>query len=51
MILSDLDIDQSTKVYYSIGEVSKILDVNTSLVRFWEKEFEILKPKKNKKGN
>lgn len=51
MILSDLDIDQSTKVYYSIGEVSKILDVKTSLVRFWEKEFEILKPKKNKKGN
>lgn len=39
------------KRYYSIGEVARILDVNTSLVRFWEKEFDILKPKKNKKGN
>lgn len=40
-----------TKLYYSIGEVSKMFDVNTSLIRFWEKEFDILKPKKNKKGN
>lgn len=39
------------KLYYSIGEVARIFNVNTSLVRFWEKEFEILKPKKNKKGN
>ena len=39
------------KLYYSIGEVAKILNVNVSLIRFWEKEFEILKPKKNKKGN
>ena len=39
------------KLYYSIGEVAKTLNVNVSLVRFWEKEFEILKPKKNKKGN
>ena len=39
------------KLYYSIGEVSKIFDVNTSLIRFWEKEFDIIKPKKNKKGN
>jgi len=39
------------KIYYSIGEVAKMFDVNTSLIRFWEKEFEILKPKKNKKGN
>ena len=39
------------KLYYSIGEVAKMFDVNTSLIRFWEKEFEILKPKKNKKGN
>ncbi len=39
------------KLYYSIGEVSKILNVNVSLVRFWEKEFDILQPKKNKKGN
>ena len=40
-----------TKLYYSIGEVAKLFDVNTSLIRFWEKEFDILKPKKNKKGN
>jgi len=43
--------DDIEKRYYTIGEVSAILDVNTSLVRFWEKEFDILKPKRNKKGN
>ncbi len=42
---------QVEKLYYSIGEVAKIFDVNTSLIRFWEKEFDIIKPKKNKKGN
>ena len=40
-----------TKVYYSIGEVAAMFDVNNSLIRFWEKEFDIIKPKKNKKGN
>lgn len=39
------------KLYYSIGEVSKILQVPVSTVRFWENEFRILKPMKNKKGN
>lgn len=39
------------KVYFSIGEVAEMFDVNTSLIRFWEKEFDVLKPKKNKKGN
>jgi len=39
------------KLYYSIGEVAKMFDVSTSLIRFWENEFDILKPKKNKKGN
>ena len=39
------------KLFYSIGEVAKLFDVNTSLIRFWEKEFTVLKPKKNKKGN
>jgi DNA-binding transcriptional MerR regulator len=39
------------KVYYTIGEVAKMFEVNTSLIRFWEKEFDILKPHKNKKGN
>jgi len=39
------------KLYYTIGEVAKMFDVNTSLIRFWEKEFEVIKPHKNKKGN
>ena len=39
------------KLYYSIGEVASMFDVNTSLIRFWEKNFDIIKPKKNKKGN
>ena len=39
------------KLYYSIGEISKAFEVNASLIRFWEKEFDILKPKKNAKGN
>lgn len=39
------------KLFYTIGEVAKIFRVNTSLIRFWEKQFNILKPKKNKKGN
>lgn len=38
------------KVYYSIGEVAEMFKVATSLIRFWESEFEILKPQKNKKG-
>ncbi|HNV51546.1 MAG TPA: MerR family transcriptional regulator [Tenuifilaceae bacterium] len=39
------------KLYYSIGEVADMLKVNTSLIRFWEKNFDIIKPHKNKKGN
>lgn len=39
------------KVYYSIGEVAELFEVNQSLIRFWEKEFDILSPQKNKKGN
>ena len=39
------------KIYYSIGEVAAMFDVKNSLIRFWEKEFSIIKPKKNKKGN
>jgi DNA-binding transcriptional MerR regulator len=42
---------ETTKLYFSIGEVAEMFKVNTSLIRFWEKEFEILKPVKNKKGN
>ena len=39
------------KLFYTIGEVARMFNVNTSLIRFWEKEFDIIKPKKNKKGN
>lgn len=39
------------KMFYSMGEVSEMLDVKPSLVRYWEGQFEVLKPKKNKKGN
>lgn len=39
------------KLYYSIGEVAEMLDVPVSTVRFWENEFDVLKPMKNKKGN
>lgn len=39
------------KKYYSIGEVASMFDVATSLIRFWESEFDIIKPKKNRKGN
>lgn len=43
--------DNVEKIFYSIGEVAKHFNVNVSLIRFWEKQFDILKPKKNKKGN
>lgn len=39
------------KLYYPIGEVADMFQVNTSMIRFYEKEFEILQPKKNAKGN
>ena len=39
------------KLYYSIGEVAEMFDVSTSLIRYWEGEFDILKPRKNRKGN
>ena len=38
------------RLYYSIGEVASMFSVNTSLIRFWEKEFDVIKPKRNKKG-
>ena len=46
-----MHIDLPEKRYYGIGEVAKAFRVNTSLIRFWEKEFDALKPKKNAKGN
>lgn len=39
------------KVYHSIGEVAEMFGVSKSLIRFWETEFDILKPRKNAKGN
>lgn len=38
------------KVYYRIGEVAEMFKVNISLIRFWETEFDIIKPYRNKKG-
>ncbi|MFP9100036.1 MerR family transcriptional regulator [Flavobacterium sp. RHBU_24] len=46
-----MHLDLPEKRYYSIGELAKAFDVNASLIRFWDKEFDILKPKKNAKGN
>ena len=42
---------ETEKLYYSIGEVSDMFEVKTSLIRFWEKEFDLIKPQKNNKGN
>lgn len=46
-----MHVDLPEKRYYKIGEVAKAFNVNASLIRFWEKEFDIIKPKKNAKGN
>lgn len=40
-----------TKLYYSISEVSKMIDEEQYILRYWEKEFKSLKPKKNSAGN
>jgi transposase-like protein len=41
-----MQVDLPEKRYYKIGEVAKAFGVNTSLIRFWEKEFDVIKPKK-----
>jgi len=46
-----MHINLPERLYYNIGEVATAFGVNTSLIRFWEKEFDVLKPKKNAKGN
>lgn len=46
-----MHIELPEKRYYNIGEVAGAFQVNTSLIRFWEKEFDVLQPKKNAKGN
>lgn len=48
--MADEDFE-TEKLYYTMGEVTKMFDVNPSLIRFWEKEFDMIQPKKNKKGN
>ncbi|HEU5364062.1 MAG TPA: MerR family transcriptional regulator [Hanamia sp.] len=53
--VNDLEIPEDDvlfqKQYYSIGDVASMFKENTSLIRYWENEFSILKPKKNKKGD
>ncbi len=39
------------KLYYTMGEVTSMFEVNASQIRFYEREFDIIQPKKNKKGN
>ena len=46
-----MHVELPEKLYYSIGEVADAFGVNASLIRFWEKEFDVLQPKKNAKGN
>jgi DNA-binding transcriptional MerR regulator len=43
--------NNAEKLFYTIGEVAAMFNVNASLIRYWEKEFPVIKPKKNKKGN
>lgn len=45
------DHDEQLKRYYSISEVADMFSVSKSLIRFWESEFEILRPHKNSKGD
>ena len=41
----------SEKIYYTMGEVAEMFDVNASLIRYWGTQFSCLKPHRNKKGN
>lgn len=43
--------DSKEKIYYSMGETCEIFNLPASTLRFWEKEFDVLKPRKNKKGD
>ena len=49
--MTKIEIEQLSKLYYTIGEVSKMMGVNPSLLRFWEREFNLTVAKKNNKGN
>lgn len=50
-VIQDLEKRTLDKQYYSISEVAAMFRVNTSLIRYWENEFDILQPKKNRKGD
>ncbi|WP_255578644.1 MerR family transcriptional regulator [Chitinophaga sp. sic0106] len=50
-LIMELDKLALDKQYYSISEVAAMFKVNTSLIRYWENEFDILQPKKNRKGD
>ena len=45
-----LNMNKNLKLYYSIGEVAKMFDINESTLRYWESEFPHLKPKTNSKN-
>ena len=45
-----LNMNKNLKLYYSIGEVAKMFDINESTLRYWESEFPYLKPKTNSKN-
>ncbi|MDZ7738620.1 MAG: MerR family transcriptional regulator [Bacteroidales bacterium] len=49
--MEDEKTNKKEKLFYSIGELADMLGEQTSAVRYWEKEFDIIKPQKNKKGN
>ena len=44
-------INDKFKIYYSMGETAKIFNLPQSTLRYWEKEFDLIKPHKNKKGD
>ncbi|GHT80432.1 transcriptional regulator [Bacteroidia bacterium] len=48
--MSNFETIATEKIHFTIGEVAKKFDVNSSLIRFWEKEFDVIKPHKNSKG-
>ena len=54
LLISDAlpeSIAEQEKLWYAIGETSEALGVPASTLRFWEKEFDMIKPRKNKKGD
>ncbi len=49
--MEEVEDKNPEKLFYTIGEVAEMFNVNASLIRYWEKEFPVIKPKKNRKGN